>query len=310
MTPKQNPGNPREYCGFILINKPRGITSFKVLSPLKRYFPKHRIGHAGTLDQDARGLIIAGVGKATRLLRFVESFSKTYHFKLSFGFETDTGDACGTPLGEPLELRVQVAEIEKVLGQFTGEIAQTPPIYSALKIQGRRASDRARDGEQVTMHTRKIQIYSLTIDSDQPQAHENIFAMVCTCSKGTYIRSLGRDIARSLNHRAHVFDINRVATGSLKIEDSVSPNSDINYQEHLLSPQKIFTDYNIYHVSDDVLKRLRQGLMQAVHRHGLQLNSGVGVPFFIADNLGGVALVAEANQDGDIIPKIQLNSVA
>ena len=141
--------------GFLLLDKPRGVSSFQALHPLKRLFRGQRVGHAGTLDPAASGLLLAGVGAGTRLLEFLEGRPKTYTFLARFGLASDTYDMEGAVTGTPAtDLAREV--VEKALPAFRGRIRQTPPAYSAVKVAGRRAYDLARAGETVALEPREV----------------------------------------------------------------------------------------------------------------------------------------------------------
>lgn len=212
--------------GFVLLDKPAGDTSFKSLFPLKRLFGTRRVGHAGTLDLRASGLIIAAVERATRLLPFVEAESKLYTFNLHLGFETDTLEWDGELKKQAESREISVADLEAVIPNFIGDIKQVPPDYSAIKINGHRASDLKERGREVSLPARDVKIYSLKLlgpaevpenCSGKPFAN---FAMECHCSKGTYIRSLCRDLGNALGTLGVVSGIRRQAIGKVPVKDA------------------------------------------------------------------------------------------
>ena len=213
--------------GFILLDKAAGETSFKALFPLKRVFCTKRVGHAGTLDLRASGLIIAATGRATRLLPYVEAKDKCYTFRLHLGYETDTLEWDGDVVEQGAALTVSRAALEAILPQFTGDIDQVPPRYCAVKIDGRRASDWAERGKDFEMKPRRIHIESLKVVGEGGITEGcsgkefATFDIECVCSKGTYVRALGRDIARALGTCGCVSQIRRHRIGKVSVESAV-----------------------------------------------------------------------------------------
>jgi tRNA pseudouridine55 synthase len=248
-----------ESSGFILLDKPAGITSFQALYPVKKVFRTRRVGHAGTLDQEASGLIVVAVGKCTRLLNYIEAQDKVYRFKLHLGRSTDTLEWTGNILEEdPNGARTGNA-LEVSLRHFIGGIDQVPPLYSAIKIEGRRASDLARKGQEVEMKSRRIQIHDLELAeygcfvSPEPRSE---FNLSCHCSKGTYIRSLARDIAADLGTLGCASQIRRTAIGKILVNNAVAPAN--LSTEHLLAPN-LLLDWPTFQVDAAGLGRLLQG---------------------------------------------------
>ena len=215
--------------GIILLNKRPGFTSFQELNYLKRHLGIKKLGHGGTLDKFAEGLLIVLVGYMTRFNQYLLPLEKTYMAEFHFGVETDTLDPEGEPIAEAaVPDRQQVVD---VLDQFQGEILQRPPEYSAVHIQGKRAYQAARRGEQLEMPQRTVHIYKLELCSwNPPKAQLRI-----RCSKGTYIRSLARDIARSVGSRAYVSALTRTAVGPYTLQETVRPES-CTLQQHLIDP--------------------------------------------------------------------------
>ena len=220
--------------GFLLLDKPAGITSFQALRPVKRAFPKTKIGHAGTLDPAATGLLLVGVGSGTRLLEYLEGMPKTYSFLARFGMVSDSYDMespvqTATEDAARLAVALDRTRVENALAAFRGPIRQTPPDYSAVKIQGERACDRVRAGETVTIAAREVVIHSLEILSFTPAINpENtgaIASMKMTCSKGTYVRSLVHDLGQALGCGAVTDEIRRLAIGPFHVENGRTPES-------------------------------------------------------------------------------------
>ena len=205
--------------GFVIINKPSGITSFRVLGPIKKTFGTERVGHAGTLDQNASGLIIAGVGKSTRLLSQIEVMDKVYEFKVHLGCSTDTLEWTGQEVAVDADGARTVEEIEKILPRFLGAIAQIPPQYSAIKIKGKRASDIVHRGGEVKLKARQIMVHSLELlTKAKPSEALKEFTFRCHCSKGTYVRALARDMGEALGTVACASKIKRTAIGHINLK--------------------------------------------------------------------------------------------
>ncbi len=249
--------------GFVLLDKNPGDTSFKALFPLKRVFSTKRVGHAGTLDLRASGLIVAAIGRATRLLPFVEAKDKCYTFRLHLGYETDTLEWDGDVVAEGDRSHVaDRAALESILPQFIGDIDQIPPRYCAVKIDGRRASDWAERGKDFEMKPRRIHIESLKIVGEGGVTEGcsgkcfATFDLECVCSKGTYIRSLGRDLARALGTYGCVSLIRRHRIGNITLDRAVKGE---NLTAENLVPVDKVLDYPVLRLAEDGLAVIRRG---------------------------------------------------
>lgn len=248
--------------GFVLLDKPEGDTSFKTLFPLKRLFATGRVGHAGTLDLRASGLIVAAVGRATRLLPYVERSDKVYTFKIHLGYETDTLEWDGNLVaqGEPLQIGNEA--FEAALKDFLGEQLQVPPNYSAIKIGGVRASDISLKGRQVELKPRKIRIDVLrSLGRALPTAGEAgrsfaAFCVECKCSKGTYIRALCRDLGRRLGTFGSVSQIRRTAIGDIQVSRAQAPSA---LSEGSLIPVQEIVPFPVLTLSPTEIQTLRNG---------------------------------------------------
>jgi tRNA pseudouridine55 synthase len=219
--------------GIVLLDKPSGTTSFQSLAELKRRLATRRVGHAGTLDRFAEGLLVVLAGRMTRLCSFATSLDKEYVAVFTFGRGTDTLDPEGAPTGEgPVPSRQDIAD---VLPSFLGSIAQVPPEYSAIHVGGRRAYQAARAGETPALAPRTVVIQDLEIiDFIEPDLTLRI-----SCSKGTYVRSLARDIAARLGTRGFVSSLRRTRVGGFRLADAVRAES-FDPDRHLLPPAAFF----------------------------------------------------------------------
>lgn len=218
MSDKKPPPN-----GWIILDKPRGLGSTQAVAAVKRNlreggYTKTKVGHGGTLDPLAEGVLPIALGEATKLAGRMLDASKIYDFTIRFGVETDTLDSEGEVV-ERSDLRPTRAEVEAVLPKFTGPIEQVPPAYSALKVDGKRAYDLARAGEDVQLKTRAVTIHSLMIMGEGTDSEITLTAHV---SKGTYIRSLARDIARALGTVGHVTHLRRTKAGPFLEAQAIS----------------------------------------------------------------------------------------
>jgi len=205
--------------GFLLIDKEQGWTSHDVVAKV-RGLVGGKVGHAGTLDPMATGLLVLGLGRSTRLLRFVQGFEKEYQATALFGVATDSLDADGAIIDRS-PLPVDAAELEAVAERFRGSILQIPPMVSARKVEGKRLYELARAGQIVEREARPVTIYSLTITDLAPSNYPEVSFDV-VCSTGTYVRTLADDMARALGGRAHLTQLRRVRNGTLKVSDAVS----------------------------------------------------------------------------------------
>ena len=220
------------FNGLLLLNKKPGLTSFESLNVVKKAFSTGKVGHTGTLDKFASGLLLVLVGRAVKLNSMFVGLNKEYTGTISFGVETDTLDPEGAVIAEgDIPSREQV---EAVFANFRGDIQQTPPAYSALHIGGRRAHELAREGKAPEMKKRPVTIYELELLSwTPPEAKIHVL-----CSSGTYIRSLARDIAMAAGSRAHLSALKRNGVGSFRIEDSVDGDAEDLYKALLPMEEK------------------------------------------------------------------------
>lgn len=196
-----------EISGVLLIDKPAGITSHDVVAAVRRLLHIQQVGHFGTLDPFATGVLPLSVGKATRFARFYLKSRKSYRGTIRFGFATDTYDATGKPAAEPASCLPEATAVERVFGEFTGRIKQTPPPFSAKRVKGVRAYELARRQEPVELEPVDVEIYALELLS--LEGADAQFAV--ECSGGTYVRSLAHDAGRRLGCPAHLANLRRTA---------------------------------------------------------------------------------------------------
>lgn len=205
-----------KYHGFVVIEKPAGVTSHDVVGAVRRMTGERRVGHAGTLDPAAVGVLPIAVGLATRTVEYLSESSKGYLAEITFGVTTDSLDGDGTVSEIKDASGLTLAQIEAVLPEFRGDILQVPPMHSAIKIDGRPLYERARKGEEIELDARAVTIHQLEIVTwEHP-----VLEVFVYCSKGTYVRSLARDFGEAVGTGAYMSNLVRVSTGPFTLADS------------------------------------------------------------------------------------------
>lgn len=243
--------------GIVIVDKPQGWTSQDVTARLRRVFGTRRIGHGGTLDPMATGVLPVFVGRATRAVEFFEHAEKTYETVLRLGITTDTEDMTGTVLTEE---NVSFAEeqLQETLAAFRGEILQVPPMYSALKVNGQKLCDLARKGKTVERQPRPITIHELTL----VERGENTLRLRVRCSKGTYIRTLCKDIGEKLGCGGCMESLRRVAAGEYTIDEAVPLQTLLDTEEpekYLRDVDTMFRNYPAVTLTANQETRCRNG---------------------------------------------------
>ncbi len=231
--------------GILLINKEKNMTSHDVVNKVRRVFHTKKVGHCGTLDPDATGVLVLCVGKATKALQFLTSEEKQYIATLTLGTSTDTYDASGKVIEEKEFTGVE--NVEDVLKSFIGKQKQVPPIYSAIKVNGKKLYEYARNNQEVHIEPRDIEI----LDIELIEVKDNTIQFKVDCSKGTYIRSLCVDIAKSLGYPGHMSDLIRSRSGAFKLEDCYSLEQLENQDVNFLSLEEAFASYEKYVLDDE-----------------------------------------------------------
>ena len=240
------------------MDKPRGITSNQVVGQVRKATGVKKVGHAGTLDPMATGVLVMAVGNVTRLIQYVQAQKKEYVATAQFGVSTDTLDADGAILSrEPMDFDEK--DIEEILPRFTGTISQVPPMVSALKKDGRRLYELAREGEVVERDSRQVEIHELEVMSvGAPPYPEVEFRVVC--GKGTYVRSLADDMASMLGGQAHLTRLRRTRIGSFGIGDSITMEDLRNWEHYLISPAKAMSGLPGVTVDAETARGVRNGM--------------------------------------------------
>ena len=269
--------------GILIIDKPAGITSHDVVSRVRRILKTKRVGHTGTLDPFATGVMVILVGQATRLAQFLDKDEKEYEAIVRFGFETDTGDKTGRQKAKSKRQNtVTKDDVVAVLPDFTGSIMQTPPMYSAKKVDGKKLYEHARKGETIERKAVSVNISQLEILND---LNENSLesgtwdlGLRIACSAGTYIRALAEDIGRKVGTGAHLAELRRTRAGKFSIDQSLT----LDQLERLEDPSSalIYMKEAVSHLpslvlSDDRVEKTKNGLSTRID--DVKFNDGEAV---------------------------------
>lgn len=243
---------PQDLFGFLNIYKPVGMTSHDVVAVLRRITKIKQIGHTGTLDPFAQGVLPVCIGKATRLIEYLPD-DKEYIATVQFGSATTTYDVEGE-VTFTSDKNISATDID--LKPFEGEIEQFPPIYSAIKVNGKKLYEYAREGKEVEIKPRNVTIEKIELKNFNEQTQQA--EILIKCSKGTYIRSIAHDLGQNLGVGAHLIKLVRTQAGKFRVENSVQLDG-INVKENLINPLIMF-DLPILGVNDDELERIRHGV--------------------------------------------------
>jgi len=244
--------------GILNVFKPTGITSFDVVRKIRKISNVKKVGHAGTLDPEASGVLPVCIGKATKAIDYIMADFKIYEAELKLGVTTDTYDREGKILKE-CEVNLSNEEITQVINSFVGEIKQIPPMYSALKVNGKKLYELARAGIEIEREPRSIVIYGIDIiDINSPYVKFKV-----KCSKGTYIRSLCYDMGEVLKCGGMMWGLQRTATGQFDIEDAINVNelNEENINKYIIPIEKIFQNNTKITIEDRFVKFLLNGVV-------------------------------------------------
>jgi len=307
--PKQKKRDKRDVHGWVVLDKPVSMTSTHAVSMVKRLFSAKRCGHAGTLDPLASGALPIALGEATKTVPFVMDGRKLYRFTIRWGEERDTDDAEGRVVSTSKE-RPSPEAVRALLPSYTGLIQQIPPRYSAIKIEGERAYDLARDGEQVELAARPVEIGRLELVNVPDRDHTVLEA---ECGKGTYVRSLARDLGRALGCFGHVSALRRAAVGPFTQETMISleqlealchraASGEGSLADALMPVETALDDIPALAVSRADAARLQRG--QAVLLRGRDAPNFRGTVYVTVS--GQLLALAELDR-GEIVPKRVFN---
>jgi tRNA pseudouridine55 synthase len=242
--------------GLVVVDKEAGWTSHDVVARCRRLFGQRRVGHAGTLDPDATGVLLVGLGRATRLMRFLTALPKTYVADIVLGTNTSTLDASGEVVGEWDMSAVTPAQVQEAAAALTGNIEQVPPMVSAVKIGGRRLHELARQGIEVERPPRKVTVYRFDTEPDPDRP--GIYRAEVECSSGTYIRVLAEDIGTALGGGAHIGTLRRTRIGSFG-EGDMRPLDRLTH-DAILTPAQAMRDLAFVTVEPEIAVLIGRGL--------------------------------------------------
>jgi tRNA pseudouridine55 synthase len=242
---------------LVVVDKPAGWTSHDVVGKLRRIYGTRRVGHAGTLDPDATGVLLVGIGRVTR---FLQERDKSYRGDVVFGIATDTLDAAGAVL-EQVEMPISRGELDAVVPRFIGDIEQIPPMVSALKVNGRKLYELARKGEVIERDSRPVHIESLVVLEFQPGAYP-VATIEVTCGSGTYIRSLAADLGSALGGPAHLRTLRRLRVGSFGLDCALTIEQiEADPAAAIMTPAAAMGDMPKVEVDDDQARAISHGVL-------------------------------------------------
>ena len=282
---------PPTVHGVCIVDKPAGVTSHDVVQSLRRRLGERRVGHAGTLDPDATGVLVVAVGSATRLLTFVGGQEKRYIGEVVLGTETDTLDAAGVVTARHEMGPVDLEHVRDLVAEhLTGPIMQVPPMVSALRVDGRRLHELAREGVEVEREPRPVTVYAFDVLGE---VDPGVLSIAVTCSAGTYIRSLAGDLGRLLGGGAHLRNLRRTAIGSFTEDRAAAP------EDCALLPIRTAVEHlPTVTVDEATADRVRLGQV-------LERFDGDG-PWAVLDEAGELLAVYEVFRDRGVKPAVVL----
>jgi tRNA pseudouridine55 synthase len=281
--------------GLAVVDKPAGMTSHDVVGRCRRVYGQRRVGHAGTLDPDATGVLLVGLGRATRLLRFLTALPKRYVGEVVLGVETSTLDAAGEVVATYDMAGVGLADARAAAATLVGDIVQVPPMVSAVRVGGRRLHQLAREGVEVERVGRPVTVHRFEVDvGPEP----GVLRVEVECSSGTYVRSLAADLGTALGGGAHLRRLRRTAVGSFTVTDARALE-DLDATA-VLPPRQVVRDYPSVDVDDETA---------AAVGHGALLDPGAwpgAGPWAVVDGDGELLAVYERRADGRAKPSVVL----
>ncbi len=285
--------------GLVVVDKEAGWTSHDVVARCRRLFGQRRVGHAGTLDPDATGVLLVGLGRVTRLLRFLTALPKTYTTDIVLGTATSTMDASGEVLRTYDMSGVSPALVQAAATGLTGEIEQVPPMVSAVKVGGRRLHELARQGVEVERPARTVTVRRF--DTEPDPARPGVYRAVVECSSGTYVRVLAHDLGVALGGGAHVANLRRTRIGSFG--DAEMRRLDLIGPDDVLTPAQAMRDLDVVRVEPAVTASIRTGLPL----DKVPLGAAGEGPWAMLDEGGKLLAVYEATGTDRIRPAVVLS---
>src|SRR5678815_1156072 len=308
--------------GVLIIDKPAGVTSHDVVARVRRIIGERRVGHTGTLDPFATGVLVILVGRATRLAQFLSGAEKEYDALVRLGFATDTGDITGTPIQETGENVTNQArtwsdeDVESALQSLRGEIEQVPPMYSAKKQGGKKLYELARRGQEVERKAVRVTIHSLRVDGRTSKWKKNDdgttdIRVYVTCSAGTYVRALAEDFGRRLGVGAHLAELRRTRAGDFSIEKALSLEqleksvTEKSLANVLLTPDSALGRLPFVSLSGDDVRRTQQGMALKLPS---SLSAATADNIRMRDETGKLIAIGSYDPDNQLIrPRVVLS---
>lgn len=286
---------PPTVHGLAVVDKEAGWTSHDVVAKARGVLGERRIGHSGTLDPDATGVLLLGVGSLTRTLRFLTALGKGYTAEIVFGVETSTLDASGDVTARHDMAGLSMDAVRECARALTGDIEQIPPMVSAVQIGGRRLHELAREGIEVERKARPVTVHRFDVE---PTSDPLVVRAEVDCSSGTYVRTLAADLGHALGGGAHLRALRRTRIGSFTTDEAV-PVEALTV-DGLLKPAEALRDYACVTVDDDLAVQVRHGRV-------LPGFDGSG-PWALLDGAGNLLAVYEAHRDGQAKPAVVLSA--
>jgi len=296
-----------EYCGVILVNKHKGVTSHDIVFKIRKLYGTKKVGHTGTLDPLATGILPVLIGRGAKAAEYLLSENKAYKAEITLGITTDTEDISGKILTKSDTLPTK-NEVEAAVGAFVGEIEQIPPMYSALKVDGKKLVDLAREGIEVQRQARKIKIYK--IDLDVIDEEKGIYSLYVECSKGTYIRTLCADIGARLGCGAVMSELNRTQSGNFLLENAhtvaeIEQMTQEQRQELIMPIESLFLEAPEVVLPDFYARLCRSGC--EIYQHKIKTSYPLDEFVRISDKNGFFALgQVKSYPDGTAIKALKL----
>ena len=285
---------PPTTHGLCVVDKPAGVTSHDVVAMLRRRFDERQVGHAGTLDPDATGVLVVAVGMTTKLLRFIEKTTKRYIGEIVLGTETTTLDAAGDVTATYDMSAVTIDDVRRAVAEhLVGEIEQIPPMVSAIKIDGKRLHELARAGIEIDRPPRPVTIYSFDV-IDEPEP--GVFTVAVSCTPGTYIRTLAADLGKLLGGGAHLRNLRRSAVGAFTLADAAGPD-----ECELLPIEATVRGLTRVDVTGGTVERIANG--RVLPRFDAEFGDG---PWAVFSPTGTLLAVYEAFGDLEAKPSVVL----
>ncbi len=275
--------------GVVIVDKPGGMTSFDVVAAVRRVFGERRVGHTGTLDPMATGVLPICVGDATKLVPFLVGGDKEYEAELRLGVTTDSGDATGTVTSETNAANVSRSDVEQALPGFVGTLQQRPPMYSAVRVGGRRLYEFARQGVEVEREPRAVVVHAIELLAFAAPS----LRLRVRCGKGTYIRTLATDLGAVLGVGAHLTALRRTQVGPFDLAQAL-PLSALLATTHLVSPAEALADHATVPLDDGQVRDVRAGKLRTIGE--LRAPDGAGSHVRLIDQHGTLVAVAAQHE--------------